>query len=110
MAAFAGRAPLPIEERIYEIQWSHDGEEWTATVGASLRGTRTQTRRINGERREVTDRLSDAARVLAIFSGVPYVVVTDARPLGHGRSRWSNPFMAGDPGLVRRFDPPTLRP
>lgn len=110
LAAFAGRAPLPVERRIYEIVWMHDGEEWTATVGATLRGSLTKTKTVRGARREVTQRLSSSARVLAIFPGDPYLVVTDAQPIGPRPSDWANPLGAGGPSGVRRFDPPPLGP
>ncbi len=99
------RRPLPKgDRRIYEIDWVHDGEEWTATVGEPLRGRRIRTRRVRGETVAKTTRLSDAAVVLAIFPGAPYLVVTDAVPLGTTRSAWVNPFMAGVPEAIRYFE------
>jgi hypothetical protein len=104
-AAFMGRSLQIPERRVESITWTHDGEQWTATVGSQLSGTsrRQQTRR--GERVMFTEQLSDAATVLAIFPGVDtYLVVTDGAPIGAARSRWANPFMAGVPEGVRYFD------
>jgi hypothetical protein len=33
-------------------------------------------------------------------------VVIDSPPFGNQRSEWVNPFMAGVPRRVERFDPP----
>jgi hypothetical protein len=96
----------PPDRRIYSIRFIHDGEEWIATVGEKLRGTRTRTRQRGGRNVDVTNQLSDAATVLAIFSGTPYLVVTNARPITGIVSAWVNPFMAGQPESVTFFDPP----
>lgn len=94
----------PPDRRIYSIRFIHDGEEWTATVGEQLRGTRTRTRQRRGNKVEVTNQLSDPATVLAIFSGVPFHVVTNAGPITGIVSAWVNPFMAGQPESVSYFD------
>ncbi len=78
---------VDIEHRIYEITFKHDREEWTATVGQTLRGTATQVRRIRGKKQEQTLHLSDAATVLAIFAGIPFKVMTN-----NHHTLWSNPF------------------
>lgn len=106
LAAFARCVVPSLDKRVFQIEWRHHGDEWTATVGSSLHGKRTRTRTVRGARREVTTPLSSSARVLAIFPGNPYVVVTDAQPIGPRPSDWANPFMAGIPTSVRRFDPP----
>ena len=103
LAKMAGRSPLPPGERIQSISWSHNGEEWVATVGEQLRGTKTQMRTRQKKRVEVTERLKDPATVLAIFPGSPYMVVTNLG-LDAVRSHWANPFMAGQPNSVRLFD------
>ncbi len=103
LAKTASRSPLPQGERIQSISWTHDGEEWVATVGEQLRGTKTQMRTRQKKRVSVTGRLSDPATVLAIFPGSPYMVVTNSG-LDPVRSRWANPFMAGQPTSVRRFE------
>lgn len=96
--------PIPnVDQRIYEIEWEHDGEEWTAIVGEKLRGQRVRVRRRRGRDVETRTPLSDSATVLAIFAGEPYFVVTDARPLGSVVSAWVNPLMAGRPRDVRYF-------
>jgi hypothetical protein len=101
---FGGRQIPATGERIEAITWIHDREEWTAKVGERLRGTRTRRGRRRGQTLDVTERLSDGATVLAIFAAVPYFVVTDAPPIGRAASAWSNPFMAGDPHVLSRFD------
>jgi hypothetical protein len=99
------RSPvLPANQRVYSITFIHDGEEWTATVGRTLSGTRTRKRQRRGQRIDVTVNLSDSATVLAIFSGSPFQVVTDAHPVGGSRSNWGNPFMAGNPSHVELFE------
>jgi len=94
-------------ERIREIEWTHNGEFWVATVGETLHGRRVRTRRARGKPYEETTALSDPALVLAIFPGASYWVATNARPLTPVVSYWVNPLMAGHPTAVRRFDPPT---
>ena len=103
-AEWCGRSVPLRGKRIYSITFVHDGEEWTATVGSQLRGARTRKRRRQGRTVEVTDRLSDAAVVFAIFAGNPYLVVTNARPITDVVSAWVNPFMAGRPISVTHFD------
>ena len=93
----------PPDERVYEIEWTHDGDNWIATIGRQLRGRRIRRRRRKQGTVDVTQPLSDPATVLAIFPGDPYFVVTDARPVGSVVSEWANPFMAGRPSAVRRF-------
>lgn len=105
LAACCGR-PVPAHgRRISSITFTHNGEQWTAEVGKRLSGSRTRQRRRKGGVVEVTTPLSDAATVLAIFGGAPYLVVTDARPLGGQISAWVNPFMAGQPTNVTYFQP-----
>lgn len=104
LARFAACEPAPTGERIASISFRHDGNDWTATVGQSLSGLRVESKRRKGGRVQVKTRLSDAAVVLAIFAGRPYIVVTDARPLGEKSSYWVNPFMAGQPESVSYFE------
>lgn len=72
------------------------------TVAGSNRRLRTQRR---GQSRGTDLALRDRATVLAIFRGLSTMVVTDA--FVPGRSRWANPFMAGDEPRITLFDPPT---
>jgi hypothetical protein len=106
-AALCRRSVPPPDQRVCQIHWIHDGEEWVANVGERLRGTSTRTRQRRGRRVEITARLSDPATVLAIFSGDPYLVVTNAPPVGTVRSAWVNPFLAGQPTATYLFDPPS---
>lgn len=107
LARFAQCRPAEPERRVEFIEWRHDDEYWTATVGRTLHGRRTRKGTRNGRRVDITDHLSDPARVLAIFEGNPTLVVTDAGTGPNTRSAWVNPFMAGVPRVVRYFDPPT---
>ena len=95
------RSAVPsFDKRIYSITYMHDGVEWTATVGESLRGTGRKTVRRRGQKIEQTTSHSDPATVRAIFAGVPYMVVTDGF-----QTRWANPFLAGKPQYVTYFSP-----
>ena len=67
LAELCGRKPAELGKRIESIAYTHDGEEWIATVGAELRGTRTTNRRRKAGIVEVTEWLSDGASVLAIL-------------------------------------------
>ena len=87
LAALCGSAVPSPDKRIYSITYSHDGIEWTATVGKSLSGTSRKIVRRRGQRVEQTKSHSDPATVRAIFAGVPYMVVTDGV-----RTQWANPF------------------
>lgn len=100
-------APDP-DKRVQSITFKHNGESWTAEVGQTLRGERTDRRRRGGKLVDVTSRLSDPATVLAIFPGDPTMVVTDARPITELVSAWENPFMVGWHAVsaCKRFDPP----
>jgi hypothetical protein len=89
--------------RIYSIRYTHDGEEWTATVGQPLRGTRYKTTRVRGQKIERAQPVADPAIVLAIFAEEPFMVVTNHRIGGNVGSRWENPFMAGRPDFVTYF-------
>jgi len=99
-AQWCRRAVPPQGKRIYSITYYHDGDEWTATVGETLKGTRQRTSRLGSVSQA---RLRDPATVLAIFPGDPYLVVTDSRFSPGVVSRWGNPFMAGRPVSVTHF-------
>lgn len=103
LAAWAKRPVPKPGHRIRRIEFVHDGVRWTAEVGQTLVGkTLDRSGSATGSRR------TDPATVLAIFSGSPYMVVTNARPLPTGIvSHWLNPFMAGQPDSVDHFDPPS---
>ena len=95
LAALAGR-PVPADnERVYSITYVHDGEEWTSTVGETGTGERRVTVGRGANKRERVERLSDGARVLAIFAGDPYVVVTNHLPGVGVKTDWANPFYVG---------------
>jgi len=114
LARIAGAEVPPLRERVYSIEFVHDGETWTATVGEKLRGLkppRPKRRRRPQSLDAPTPRLAklgDPAIVLAIFRG-PYtfVVVTNHRIGGWSvGSAWENPFFAGEPTEVVRFSAP----
>ena len=104
LAEFAGSEPPPAGRRVHAIAFPHDGARWIARVGEELSGQRTTTQLRRGELIERTEQLSSASRVLAIYPGTPYVVVTDAQPITGAPSEWANPFSA-QPDEVTWFDP-----
>lgn len=104
-ARWCGVDVAPADRRVASIAFTHDGAEWTATVGEQLRGSITKRRRRKAGTVDVTMPLSDPATVLAIFAGKPYLVVTNARPLSDLVSGWVNPFMAGRAASARYFEP-----
>jgi hypothetical protein len=89
--------------RIYSIVFVHDSEEWTATVGETLRGVRHQTTKSQGTKSQPSHPVGDPALVLAIFQGAPFKVVTNHRIAGSVGSAWENPFLAGEPKSVTYF-------
>ena len=96
--------PVPkLHERIYLITYIHDSEEWTATVGESLRGVCRRVTHSHGKKIERTIQLSDPAIVLAIFPGTPFMVVTNHRLVENVRSAWENPFLVGQPKSIIYF-------
>ena len=103
LAKVAQRAVPELAERIYSINYRHDGEDWVATVGQTLHGSKTRMVRSGGRNVERRQSLADPATVLAIFPGAPFVVVTNHRLAGNVGSRWENPFFAGQPSSVQRF-------
>jgi hypothetical protein len=103
-AEFAGVEPAVPRERVRSITFSQDGAEWVAEVGAELRGRRTTRQLRRGELIERTEELSSTSRVLAVYPGVPFTVVTDAAPITSAASEWANPFSA-EPDGVTLFDP-----
>ena len=104
LAEFAGCEPAPAGERVRWIAFTQDGAEWVAAVGEELRGRRTTQQLRRGELIERTEELSSPTRVLAIYPGPPFVVVTDAQPITGTASEWANPFTA-QPDRVSLFDP-----
>lgn len=97
-AAMCNATVPTLENRIFSIVFSSNGEIWTATVGETLRGTRSRKGGIGHEQS-----VSDPALVLAIFSGSTYQVVTNQGIAGNVGSRWANPFLAGEPKSVTYF-------
>jgi len=102
LAQVAGRPIPPPSRRIASIEFDHNGEHWIAEVGKTMRGTRFSNGRRKSKHQSVTH-LSDPATVLAIFPGIPYMVVTNARFVPSVRSYWENPFMVGQYGVVNYF-------
>jgi len=102
-AEFAGCAPAPRGERVHSIAFTQDGAEWVAEVGEELRGERTTRRLRRGELVERTETLTSTSRVLAVYPGSPFTVVTDAQPITSEPSEWANPFTV-EPVRVTYFD------
>ncbi|WP_448639224.1 hypothetical protein [Geodermatophilus sp. URMC 63] len=105
LAEFAGCEPAPPARRVRSIAFDQDGARWVAEVGEELRGQRTTRQLRRGELHERTETLTSTARVLAVYPGTPFVVVTDAAPITGTPSEWANPFPA-TPGDVVLFDAP----
>jgi len=103
LAEFAGCDPAPPGRRVQSIAFTQDGAQWVAEVGAELRGQRTTQQLRRGELIERTETLTSASRVLAVYPGTPFVVVTDAQPITGTPSEWANPFSA-QPDEVTWFD------
>jgi hypothetical protein len=103
LAEFAGCDPAPADRRVHSIAFTQDGVEWVARVGEELSGRRTTRQLRRGELIERTEDLTSTARVLAIYPGTPYAVVTDAQPITGTPSEWANPFHA-QPDRVAWFD------
>ena len=103
LAEFAGCDPAPAGRRVHAVEFTHDGAQWIAEVGAELRGRRTTHRLRRGELVEHTEELTSSSRVLAVYPGAPFVVVTDAPPITGTPSEWANPFSAR-PDRVTWFD------
>ena len=111
LAAFSTHEPSPNGERIEEIRFARDGVAWVAKVGNRLGGSPMRTRRRRGPTAQDIICVQDPATVRAIFAPVshlvcapvPYLVVTDAAPVGNARSRFGNPFPAV-PDRIEYFD------
>ena len=104
LAEFAACEPAPVGQRVQSISFTHDGASWVAAVGEELSGRRTTQQLRRGELIERTEELSSSSRVLAVYPGTPFVVVTDAQPITGTPSEWANPFTA-QPDQVTYFDP-----
>ena len=103
LAEFAGCEPAPPGQRVRSIGFVQDGAQWTAEVGEELRGERTTQQLRRGELLERIETLTSPTRVLAIYPGTPFVVVTDAQPITGTASEWANPFTVS-PDCVVLFD------
>jgi hypothetical protein len=103
LAEFAGCRPAALDRRVHSIAFTSDGAQWVAEVGEELSGRRTTRLLRRGEVQERTELLSSSSRVLAIYPGTPFVVVTDAQPITGAPSEWANPFLA-EPDQVTYFD------
>jgi hypothetical protein len=108
LAELAGCEPAPAGERVHSIAFVVDGARWVAEVGEELRGRRTTRQLRRGELVERSEELASPSRVLAIYPGNPFVVVTDAQPITGASSEWANPFTA-EPDAVTLFDRPGRR-
>jgi hypothetical protein len=105
LAEFAGCEPAPPGQRVQSIAFPQDGAQWVAEVGEELRGQRTTQQLRRGELIERTEQLSSSTRVLAVYPGTPFVVVTDAQPITGAVSEWANPFSV-QPDRITYFDAP----
>ncbi|WP_029433933.1 hypothetical protein [Blastococcus sp. URHD0036] len=100
LAEFAGCEPAPRGQRVRSIAFQQDGARWTAAVGEQLSGVRTTQLLRRGELIERTETLTSPTRVLAVYPGTPFVVVTDAQPITGASSEWANPFTASPDEVV----------
>jgi hypothetical protein len=96
-AAFAesvGHAVPEFDKRIYSINFRHNGEEWTATVGQTMSGNSLRTIGRGNHQREIKRSHSDPATVRAIFAGAPvFRVFTDGSiPSWWVNGMWSVSF------------------
>jgi hypothetical protein len=105
LAEFAGCEPAAPADRVQAIDFTHDGAQWRAAVGEELRGRRTTQQLRRGEVLEHVVELTSSSRVLAVYPGSPFTVVTDAQPITGAPSEWANPFTA-EPDAVTPFDRP----
>ena len=103
LAEFAGCEPAPPGQRVASVTFTQEGAQWVATVGEELSGRRTTQQLRRGELIERTEELSSPSRVLAVYPGAPFVVVTDAQPITGTPSEWANPFTV-QPDSVTLFD------
>ena len=103
LAEFAGCEPAPPERRVRSIVFTQDCAEWVSEVGEVLRGQRTTQQLRRGELIERIETLTSTTRVLAVYPGTPFVVVTDAQPITGAPSEWANPFSV-QPERVTLFD------
>ena len=91
--------------RSFRVPYFEEAARWVASVGEELSGRRTTRLLRRGELIEHTETLSSSSRVLAVYPGTPFVVVTDAQPITGTPSEWANPFTAR-PDEVTLFDAP----
>ncbi|HEX8643339.1 MAG TPA: hypothetical protein VF702_05430 [Allosphingosinicella sp.] len=98
LAALANVATPVRKDRVYSITWRHDGVEWTATVGEQLRGSQTITKGRGRLQRMITIPRSSSDTVLAIFRGLPFVIVHDNQT-----RTWNLPIYAGNPSRIVPF-------
>lgn len=98
-------APALEQERVFSMVFISDGEVWSATVGERLYGRRSYQGTFAGKPVARAFEGSDAALVLAIFPGTPYVVVTDGGKAANAPTRWPKVIAAGRPVAIERFRP-----
>jgi hypothetical protein len=104
-AEFAGCEPAAPGRRVQSVSFRQDGARWVATVGEELHGERRSQQLRRGELIERTETLTSSSRVLAVYPGEPFTVVTDAQPITSAPSEWANPFTA-EPAEVTYFERP----
>lgn len=98
MAHFAGAVVQPLDNRVFSITWKHDGVMWTATVGEQLKGVETITKGRGRDKRYFEVPRHTADTVLAIYAGVPFLVMHD------NKSRyWNVPILTGEPARIVKF-------
>jgi hypothetical protein len=100
-AKFAGTGVPALDQRIYSVVFTSNGEEWTATVGEQLRGVKTTTQGRGRDKRERQAAVYNESTVLAIFPGEPYLVVHNS-----ASRAWNNPISAGGIRKVVPFAAP----
>jgi hypothetical protein len=103
LAAAAGCEPLPRNQRIYSIEFTHDGIDYLARVGERRHGTEWHKTRLGRpDDRRRPRRLPDSGGIVqAIFAGTPYVLWEVP---GDWPSDWENPSLIGTPRSVTYFD------
>lgn len=104
LAEWCGRAVPAREKRIYSITFGADSDIWTATVGLQLSGIGRGSRCAGGVNGVREIRMCDAARVLAIFAGTPYVIITNHLLGGVSiRSMFANPLLVAEARGIQYF-------
>ena len=88
----------PPGKRIYSINYVHDGVDWTATVGETLRGIERREGSPQGAAATENGTPWRCGYRDGYFSWNPYKVVTNGF-----QTRWANPFFVGEPRHIQFF-------